>query len=93
MDVSLHSDQVTGEDVHFVRLETLLDALSFAGGLDVLEVLVGVDTRHVAAVQDVVHVLQHLLVDDLGVAEEEGHRLVLDTWLIIIIVIRIKINK
>ena len=77
MDVALDPGEVHAEDVHLVGLQVLLGAVALAVGHDVLHVLVVVEVGHVPGVEDIVDVLQHLLVDDLRVHEEEAEGLVL----------------
>ena len=79
VNVSLDSCTIHWENVHFVWLEVLFCAVSFAIRHDVLHILIVVEVCNVTGVQDVVYILQHLLVDDLSVDKKEGWRFVLDT--------------
>lgn len=79
VDIPLDSGQIHREDIHLVGLQILLHTVSLAVGYDILHILVVVEVGHIAAVEDVVDVLEHLFVDDLGVDEEEADGFVLDS--------------
>jgi hypothetical protein len=77
MDVGLNSCQIAGEHVHLIDRQSLLSAVSLTHLEDVFLILIFVEPGYISRVEDVVDILQHLLVDDLCVAEEEhsGFRL------------------
>lgn len=79
MDVLLDPDEVLREDVHLGRLDVALDALALTRRHDFIHVLLLVDASHIPGIEHVVQILQHLLINDLRVTEEEGHLLVLHT--------------
>mmetsp|Transcript_11712 Transcript_11712/g.17848 ORF Transcript_11712/g.17848 Transcript_11712/m.17848 type:complete len:936 (+) Transcript_11712:4723-7530(+) len=81
MNVALDSLQVLREHIHFVESHALLLALLFTDSEDAFKVLVLVELRNIAGVQDVVDIFKHLLVDDLGINEQEGGDLGFDTGL------------
>ena len=71
MDISLNPGKIHREDVHFVRLQVLLHAVCFTIIDNILHILIVVQIGHIPTVQDIVYVLQHLLVDDLGIDEQK----------------------
>jgi hypothetical protein len=81
VDVALNSLNITTEDVHFVGLHVLFDAIGLAGLLDLLKVLFLVDVGHVTRVKDVVDIFEHLFVDDLSIHEKETDGFVVHTRL------------
>mmetsp|Transcript_15466 Transcript_15466/g.36105 ORF Transcript_15466/g.36105 Transcript_15466/m.36105 type:complete len:229 (+) Transcript_15466:1182-1868(+) len=78
MDVTLHASQVARKQVDFGLRPALPDAVFLAGLGNRVQVFRGVQVRHVARVQNRVHVLRHGLHDDLRVVKEEDHGLVLN---------------
>lgn len=81
MYVPFDSGQVDGEDIHFVRLQILFDALSLTLVHNGLEVVLFVKIGYITTIQNVIDVLEHLFVDDLGIHEKECYWLVLETSL------------
>ncbi len=77
MDVSLHSDQILREYVGLCWWKTFLSTVAFACGCDVLHIFLLVNACHITTVKYAVDILQHLLVDDLSVAEQETDGFVL----------------
>ena len=67
MDVSLDSVEIHSEDVHFVWLHISLQALCFAVSGYIFEVFILIEIGDIAAVEDVVDILQHLLINNLRV--------------------------
>ncbi len=78
MDVLLDSGQIDRENVHFVGLQSLLHAVSLAAIHYFFHVFLVVEIGHVPRVEHVVEVFEHLLVNDLGVHEQETEWLVLE---------------
>lgn len=79
MHISLHSLDITTEDVHLVGLHVAFYAVHLTSLLDLFHVLFLVDVGDISRVKDVVDVLEHLFVDDLGVHEEETDGFVIHT--------------
>ena len=76
MNVFLYAQDVLAHYVHFAQLDAFALALRLAHAGDVLQVVGLVEVGNVSGVQDVVHVFEHLLVDYLGVDQEEDDSLV-----------------
>lgn len=79
MDVVLDSIEVLCKDVHFVGLDSALLTFMFTCIHDILHILILVDVGDITGIQYGVHILQHLLVDDLRVNKQERDSLVLHT--------------
>lgn len=71
VNISLNSGQIHRENVHLVRLESFLGAVTLTTVYDVFHVLFVVNVGHITTIQNVIDVLEHLLVDDLCVNEKE----------------------
>lgn len=69
MDVLLDPHQILREDIHLGGRDIPLGALRLAIRDNLIVVLLLVNTRDITAIEDVVDILQHLLVDDLSIAE------------------------
>lgn len=74
--VAFHETQVLHVQVAFSRRQPVLYALSLAGLSDVVVVLLLVQEAQVPAVQQVVDVLHHALVQHAVVHQHQSHRLV-----------------
>jgi hypothetical protein len=79
MDVGLHSIQVALEHIHFSDRDLLAVTLNTTNGHNRFIVLSLVKAGHITRVEDSVDILKLVLVNDLGVDEEEGGGLSLDT--------------
>lgn len=77
MNVSFHSDEILSEDIDFGRRNILFNTVSLACGRNVLHIFLLIDTCHVSTIQDIIDVLEHLLIDNLRVAEQERNGLIL----------------
>lgn len=71
MNVLLDSSKIAGEHVHLIKRNVLLDAFSFAHHVNAFEVFILVKSSDVTRVKNVVNILDHLLVDNLSIAEQE----------------------
>ena len=81
MSVLHDTAKVSGEHVHLRNSDLLLNALVFTDLENRLHIFNSVQVWHITTIEDIVDVLEHLLIHDLGVDEEEGCWLVLDTSL------------
>jgi len=63
--------QLLCEQIEWIHFQPLLHDALFELLLDLLEVAVFLQVRHITRVEDAIEVLQHDLVDDLRVLEEE----------------------
>lgn len=72
MHVGFHSLQVLAKHVHLVDCKSLLLAGCFTNSKDALKVFSLVQLRNITRVEHIINVLKHLLVDNLGINEQEG---------------------
>jgi len=90
VQVALDCDEVLVVQVEWTLLEWFILAVFLCGKVDFLQILCLLEIRHVAAVQYVVHVLKHYILNDLVVLDQEasgtslrtcGHQNYFNVWL------------
>jgi len=79
MDIFLDSNQILCEDIHFIRLQTLLHAIHFASCKDILHVFLLIDVGDITRIQNVIDIFEHLFIDNLCIYKKERQRFVLYT--------------
>lgn len=81
MDILLDSLDVTSHKIHFVGNQTLTCAFYFAYLIDRVKVFSPIEACNLTGVEDIIDVLKHLFVDDLGVNKDKSGWFVLYTGL------------
>ena len=81
MDVFLNNSKISLEHIHLRDLKVLFHTDQFSHLENGLQILSLIEIRNITRVQNVVDILKHLFIDDLGIDEYEVGWLVFTTSL------------
>jgi len=81
VDVLLNSLDVASHEVHFVGDQALTCAFCLTDLIDRVKVFSPIEACNLTGVEDVIDVLEHLFIDNLGVDEDKSGGFVFNTGL------------